>query len=341
MIRSRFLITFLSLSALLMIGILPAIAQDNPETLTVYSGRSESLIAPILQQFTEETGVQVEVLYGSTSGVANQILAEGENTPADVYIAQDGGALGALAKAGALAPLPSDIMERSIDTFSSPDNLWVGISGRARVLAYNPVLLEERGIELPDSILDLTDPQYAGLVGWAPTNGSFQSQVTALRVLLGDEATEAWLAGMVANGAVPFDGNTQLYQGVIDGEVLMGISNHYYMFRFITENPDTPIAQHFFPAGDAGSLINVAGVGVISYSDQPGLAQRLVLYLLGQNAQQYFADETFEYPVIPGIAVNERLTPLDAIESPDIDLSDLDDLQGTIDMIENSGALDG
>lgn len=339
MLRRVFMM-LLALTALLVASFAPAAAQEGSETLTVYSGRSESLIGPIIQQFIEETGVAVEVLYGDTAGVAAQIIEEGENTPADVYIAQDGGALGALANAGALDFLPPDVMERSIPEFSSPDNLWVGLSGRARVLVYNPDVVEEQGIELPSSILDLTAPEYSGLVGWAPTNASFQSNVTAMRVLLGDDATAQWLSDMVANNTVPYDGNTQLNQAVINGEIAMGITNHYYMFRFLAENPDAPIAQHFFPAGDAGSLINVAGAGVISHSEQPGLSQRLLLYLLSDGAQQYFADSTYEYPVVEGVAVNERLTPLSEIESPDIDLSNLDDLQGTIDMIENSGALD-
>lgn len=324
---------------LLVVGLLPVAAQDA-EVLTVYSGRGESLIGPILEQFTADTGVEVEVLYGSTSGVAAQILEEGANSPADVYIAQDAGALGALAKAGALATLPSDVMERSVSTLSSPDDLWVGISGRARVLVYNPEQLAALGLELPNSILDLTAPEYSGLVGWAPTNGSFQSNVTAMRVLLGDNQTFQWLEAMVENNTQTYDGNTGINQAVIDGEIVMGITNHYYMFRFLAENPDLPIAQHFFPAGDAGSLINIAGASILATSDQPGLSQRLLLYLLSDGAQQYFVNETFEYPVVEGIEINERLAPLSAIESPDIDLSNLDDLQGTVEMIEESGALD-
>lgn len=319
---------------------LPSMAQDNAEVLTVYSGRSESLIAPLLEQFTAATGVQVQVLYGDTAALASQILEEGANSPADVFIAQDAGALGALAQANILAALPSDVMERSRPAFSSPDNLWVGISGRARVLVYNPVLLAERGLELPTSILELAYPEYSGLVGWAPTNGSFQANITAMRVLLGDAQTYQWLEAMVENGTKSYEGNTQLNQAVIDGEILMGITNHYYMFRFITENPDAPIAHHFFPAGDAGSLINVAGAGVLTSSTQKGLSQRLILYMLGHDAQQYFADSTFEYPVVEGVAVNERLIPLSEIQAPVIDLSNLNDLQGSIDMIEESGALD-
>lgn len=318
----------------------PLSAQDTP-TLTIYSGRGESLVGPIIEQFSETTGVNVEVVYGNTAAVANQIIEEGENSPADVYYGQDAGALGALANEGLLAPLPEAITDLVAPEFRSPDGLWVGTSGRARVLVYNPALVEAMGLTLPESILDLTKPEYEGLVGWAPENASLQAQVTALRVLIGDEATEAWLTGMVENGAVGFgSSNTNLYLAVANGEIPMGISNHYYLFGLLADDPELPLAQHIFPNGDPGALVNVAGAGVLATSDQPELAQQFIEFLLSPVAQQYFATETYEYPVIEGIITDSRLIPLDTIETPEIDLSDLDDLQTTIEMIESSGALD-
>lgn len=328
------------LSLALLAILLPVSAGSSEEVLIVYSGRNENLVAPILAQFTADTGVRVEVVYGDTAALANQLIEEGPNSPADLYLAQDGGALGALAQAGLLAPLPQDVLERVANpAFRSPDGLWVGLSGRARVLIYNPELVEQLGLELPDSILDLVRPEYSGLVGWAPTNASFQTNVTAMRILLGEAATRGWLEGMVANGALSYS-NTAMNQAVINGEIALGITNHYYMFRFLAETPDAPIAQHFFPGGDPGSLVNVAGAAVLQTSPRKGLAQRLILYLLGGGAQQYFADSTYEYPVIDGISVNPRLVPLEQIEPPLIDLSALSDLQATLDLIEDSGALD-
>lgn len=326
---------------LLLSSFMVVVAQDDGESLTIYSGRNENLIAPLLEQFTQDTGIQVNVLYGSTSAVANQIIEEGANSPADVYIAQDGGALGALAQAGLLAPLPADVMERAtVEAFSSPDNLWVGLSGRARVLVYNTELVEELGLTLPDSIADLVNEEYRGLVGWAPTNASLQANVTAMRVLWGDEATMAWLKGMVDNDAVALTNNGAIHRAVIAGEIPMGLTNHYYLFNFLRETPDAPIALHNFSDGDVGSLINVSGAAILATSNKQGLAQRLLLYLLSNGAQQYYADNTFEYPVIDGVTVNELLTPLSEISAPAIDLSDLADLQATLDMIEESGALD-
>jgi iron(III) transport system substrate-binding protein len=337
----KLVILFVALCALLPLAVAPVFAQEATETLVVYSGRNETLIAPILARFTEATGVQIEAVYGDTAAIANQILEEGANSPADVYIGQDAGALGALAKAGALAPLPSDVLERVPAVYSSTEGYWVGLSARARVLVYNPEQVEALGLEIPTSILALTKPEYAGLVGWAPANASFQANVTAMRLLLGEEATAQWLADMVANGAVSYgSSNTNLNMAVANGEVVFGITNHYYLHNLLKGTPDLNLVQVVFPEGDAGSLVNVAGAGVLATSDQKGLAQRLILYLLGSEAQTYFTQETSEYPLVAGIEPNADLIPLDTIVQPEIDLSDLDDLQTTLEMIEASGALD-
>lgn len=328
---------FAMLFTLLVLGMaLPAAAQDG-ETLVVYSGRSESLIGPILEQFTQETGVRVEVRYGDTAEMAATILEEGDNSPADVYIAQDGGALGALAQAGRLITLPSDILERVPAAYRSRNDNWVGLSGRVRVLVYNTEQVTPE--ELPASILDVTDPIWAGRVGWAPTNGSLQAHVTAMRVLLGEDTARAWLEGLIANGAVRYENNPAIVQAVIDGEIAIGLVNHYYIFRFLEQFPDAPVALHFFQAGDVGGLVNVAGAGVVNTSDQPGLAQRLILYLLGKNAQMYFSDVTAEYPLVEGVPARPELVPLNELQGPEIDLSDLSDLQGTLELLSEVGAL--
>ncbi|MBI5666597.1 MAG: iron ABC transporter substrate-binding protein [Chloroflexi bacterium] len=315
---------------------LAASAQEG-ERLVVYSGRTEGLIGPILQQFVDETGVQLDIRYGGTAEMAATILEEGDNSPADVFIAQDAGALGALAAAGRLSALPSDILERVPSQYQSSEGLWVGLSGRARVLVYNTNLIQPE--ELPDSILDLTAPEWQGRIGWAPTNASLQANVTAMRLLLGEDATRDWLEGMVANGAVAFENNDSIVQAVINGEIPAGLVNHYYVFEFKEQFPDAPIALHHFAAGDVGALVNVAGAGVVSTSQNKGLAQRLILYLLGKNAQTYFANTTGEYPLIEGVPANPHVTPLDQVQGPEIDLSQLNDLQTTLDLMRDTGAL--
>ena len=326
------------LVSLLCLPAAPVLADD---VLTVYSGRNESLIGPILAQFSEDTGIATEILYGGTAAVANQILTEGANSPADVFIAQDGGALGALAAADMLHRLPDATIARVSDAaFVSPDGFWTGLSGRARVFVYSPELLEENGLNLPNSILDLTGEEWRGLVGWAPTNASFVSNITAMRVLLGEEETATWLADMIANGTLAYPKNTPIVQATIDGEVVGGLVNHYYLFRFLAEDPDIAATLHFFPGGDLGSLINVAGAAILNTTDQPYDALALVDYLLSDAAQEYFAQRTFEYPLVDGVDPSVDLPALADIETPQFDLSELADLQGTLEMIENSGALD-
>lgn len=312
-------------------------AQENTETLTIYSGRREELVAPIIAQFVEDTGIQVEVRYGNMAEMAATILEEGDNSPADVFFAQDASGLGALAKEGRLSKLPSDILERVPARFQSPDGLWVGTSGRARVMIYNPDLVAVE--DLPQSLLDLTLPEWNGRVGWAPSNGPFQGQVTAMRLLLGEDATRAWIEGMIANDSRLYPENTAVVQAVIDGEVAVGLVNHYYIYQFRAEDPSVRVENYFFPNGDIGALVNVAGAGIVNTSQHPGLAQRFILYLLSKGSQNYFATETFEYPLVAGVPATEGLPGLNDIQTPDLDLGELDDLRGSVDLLTETGAL--
>ncbi len=306
-------------------------------TLTVYSGRSEELVGPLVPRLEAATGVDLEVRYGNTAELAVQILDEGDNSPAGLYIAQDAGALGQLGNEGRLAPLPEDVLDLVDPRFRSPDGFWVGVSGRARVAAYNTDQLAEA--DLPASVLDLTDDRWRGQVGWAPENGSFQAFITALRVLRGEDIAREWLEGMRANEAVTFENNGSILRAVASGEIGVGLVNHYYLYEVGAEEGEIPVANHFFPAGDPGSLINVAGAGIIEGSDQAEQALATIRALLAEPAQRYFAEETFEYPLAAGVEPVEGLTPLAEIDSPELDLSDLDDLQGTIDLLVEVGII--
>lgn len=311
----------------------------SAQQLVVYSGRTEALIGPALEQFSKETGIRVAVRYGGTSELAAAILEEGRNSPADVFIAQDAGALGALEKAGRLARLPEELLAKVDERLRSADGRWVAISGRARVVAYNTRLLSEE--ELPDTLWGFTDPKWRGKIGWPPTNGSFQAFVTALRILEGDDRAKAWLRGILANNPRVYPNNASIVEAISRGEVEVGFVNHYYLYRFLSERGDAFPVRNYHTRGDAGAIINVAGVGILEVSKEKEAAQRLVEYLLSQEAQRYFASETFEYPVTldADVAVDPRLTPLEAIETPDLDLSDLDDLEGTLEMLQQVGVL--
>lgn len=316
-------------------------ATGNPDgetgPITVYSGRGEDLVGPVIDLFTEATGVQVDVRYGDTAELAAQILEEGANTPADVFFAQDAGALGALAQQDLFASLDQQTLNMLPAGFRADDGSWVGISGRARVVVYNTDEVSEE--DLPDSILGFTDARWNGTIGWAPTNGSFQAFVTGLRLLAGDDAARAWLQGIRDNGAQVYENNTSIVEAVGRGEIQVGFVNHYYLMRLLAENPDLSAANHFIGGGDPGALVNVAGAGVLASSDDQATARRLIDFLLGADAQRYFAEQTYEYPMIDGVEIDERLTPLAQLDPPQIDLSRLADLEATLAMLGEEGLL--
>lgn len=307
--------------------------------VTIYSGRSENLVGPLFTGLDAASGIDIEVRYAGTPELAATLLEEGDDTPADVFFAQDAGALGLLANEGRFQELPDELLARVEPRFRSPDGLWVGVSGRARVLVYNTDELQEA--DLPTSVLELTDPRWRGQVGWAPENASFQAFVTALRVLEGEDGARGWLEGMLENEPVNFgDSNVAIDRAVGNGEVQVGLTNHYYLYAVKEEEgADFPIANHYFATGDPGSLVNVAGVGVLAAAGNTEQALRIVDDLLGEEAQTYFAEETDEYPMIAGIPTAPGLKPLAEIGSPEIDLSELAGLRETVQLLVDVGVL--
>ncbi len=325
-------------SATALVLTLSLLGSAFAQTLTVYSGRNEAFVEPVVEDFEAETGIDVEVRYGDTAELAATILEEGESSPAHVFLAQDAGALGALEDAGRFTTLPDEILEQVDARFRSQAGAWVGVTGRARVIAYNTDNVGED--ELPESVFDLTDERYQGRIGWAPTNGSFQAFVTAMRVVEGEERTREWLEGMIANGVQVYPNNSSQIEAAGRGEIDFGLVNHYYLFRFLDEQgEDFPVRNLYPEDADIGSLVNVAGAGILASSDQSELATQFIAYLLSENAQQHFADEVFEYPLVAGTETNPLLEPLSDLETPDIDLSNLDDLEGTLQLLQEVGAL--
>ena len=306
---------------------------------TLYSGRNETLVGPLVERYAEETETTIDVRYGGTGELAATILEEGENTPASLFFAQDAGALGLLADDGLFQSLPEELLKRVDSRFQDPDGRWVGVTGRARVLAYNTNTVTAE--DLPSTVRDLTDPVWAGRIGWAPENASFQAFVTAFRLMDGDDAVREWLEAMTANETVNFgDSNSAIVQAIGNGEIDAGLVNHYYLYAVGREaGGDFPVANHFFEAGDPGALINVAGVGVIDGADASDAALAFADYLLSEEGQTYFATETFEYPLVEGVAAPEGIVPLSEIGHPEIDLGDLADLRGTLDLLAEVGLL--
>ena len=311
---------------------------DAGGPVTVYSGREEELVAPLFQRFTEETGIEVEVRYGDSAELAATIAEEGSSSPADVFFAQDPGSLGAVESQ--LAELPGELLGRVDRRFRDADGRWVGTSGRTRVLVYSTEAVEEG--ELPGSVLDLTEEEWKDRVGIAPTNASFQAFVTGMRLELGDDETRAWLEGLKENGARTYEKNVAIVEAVAAGEVDVGLVNHYYLALVKAEQPDAPIANHLFEAGDAGNLVSVAGAGVLSSSDQSSDGEAFVEFLLSDEGQQFYVDEAeeAEYPLVEGVEPSAGLVPLDEIQGPDVELTSFGaELEATVELLRDTGWL--
>ncbi|MBC2904339.1 iron ABC transporter substrate-binding protein [Streptomyces cupreus] len=317
----------------------PALAacSDEPADLVIYSGRNEDLVEPLLEKLEKELDANVEVRYGDSAELAAQILEEGDKTEAGLFFSQDAGALGALSKEGALTALPQPTLDKVEEAYRGGEGDWVGVSGRVRVLAYNPGKVPTP----PDSVHQLTEPEWKGKIGFAPNNASFQAFVTGMRVLEGDDAAREWLKGFKANSPKTYESNTDILEAVDSGEVSAGLINHYYWYEKAAEEGEDKLTAklHFLPGGDPGGLVNVAGVGLLKGADtkQADYAQQAADYLLGEEAQTYFAEETKEYPLAAGVAPADGLPALDSLEAPRINLGELDSLKETLAMLQEAG----
>jgi iron(III) transport system substrate-binding protein len=328
------LLSVVAASTLLVAG-LAGCTQDD-DVVTIYSGRSEDLIAPLLDDYAEESGADIAVRYGDTTDLALLIEEEGEQTPADVFLSQSPGSVAFLDEQGLLAELDESVLGLVSGSDEAEDGSWVGVSGRQRVLVYNPDLVPED--ELPASVFDLTGPEYEDRVAVAPTNASFQDFVTAMRSEIGDEETSVFLTGLADNGARSYDNNNAIVEAVGRGEIAMGLVNHYYNERAQAEDPDVNSENHYFEDGDLGGIVLITAATVLESSDVKPEAQDVIEFLLSPESQAFYAEETLEYPLAKDA---EPPTDLPPLGDATLDIPDFEDLggglEGTIALIEESG----
>ena len=326
------------LAATVAVACLAACRDDDRAQLVVYSGRNENLVRPVLEDFARETGIDISVRYGDTAELAPTLLEEGRNTRADVFFSQDAGALAALAEAGLFRALPERLLGRVDPRFRDPDGRWTGVTARARVIAYNTDRLTEQ--QLPASTLELAGPAWRGRVGVAPTNASFVAYVSALIEEIGEPRAREFLAGLQANDVKKYDNNVLILDAIANGEVDVGLTNHYYLYGEFRERPDAPVAN-FYPGqgpGGEGTFINVAGVGILRDTNRPAEAQRLVEFLLARQAQEYFRDETTEYPLAAEVEAIPELPPISSLDTIDVPLDRLGaDLSKSLALIKDVG----
>ena len=320
----------------LTLGLLVGACGGGDDPLLIYSGRGEELVGPLIEEFRESSGLEIEVRYAGSTELAATLLEEGSSTEADVFFAQDPASLGLATPL--MATLPSDVISAVPPRFRDRAQRWVGVSGRIRTVIYDRDQVQVS--ELPTGIDDLLNPRWTGMIGVAPTNGSFLAFVAAMILDRGEAATLQWLESLEALDPLDYPKNSPIVAAADNGEVGLGLVNHYYLLRLQAEGGGKRAANHFLSAGDPGSLVMPSGVGVLANSEQSDDAHSFIEFLLSETAQRYFAEQTYEYPLAAGVRPAASLPPIDSIPTPDIDLSDLHTaLEKATDLVAQAGLL--
>lgn len=316
--------------------------------LTVYSGRTPDQIDPVFEALEEEyEEFTLNRNYADNDVQVNQIIQEGDATPADLFYSQDPGALGALEEEGVLQALPGDVVEAVPESYRHPDGMWTGVSGRVRAVQFNAERLAEEtefesGDDLPTDIQEYaTDERLQGIISTRPNSGSFRGFIQAMIELEDEETTREWVRGMIDNQDVQlFEGGSDQAEAVNrggDDDPIVALGNSYYAARILNEDPDAPI-DVTFTENDAGCLFSVAGVGVLNDVENPELVAEFVRHLLAAEGQEFMMDANGEYPVVEGVDYVGELPNLEEINPPEFDLSDFDtELQEAQDLLNEEG----
>jgi len=328
----------LALMVLAVMAVSACGSGNDGDVVTVYVGRSQTLVGPLLEDFSKDTGIKVRVRYGDGTDLVLGIMEEGANSEVDVFYGQDVGALGALKEKGLLSGLSDETLDRVGASFRSPDGLWVGVSGRARVVVYNTDTIKPE--ELPETFEAYAGPEWKGRLGIVPRSDGFPEFVTAIRVAKGDDFARNFLESLKKNDVHTYPNNLSALQAVANKEIDVAFLNHYYLYRMLAERGDGFKARnHYFDNGDLGGLFLVSGAAVLNSSKNKDAAEKFVQYLLSEKAQRYFSQRDYEYPLVEGVAANPSLPPLDSLAAPEIDLSDLGDLKGSLELMRETGIL--
>jgi len=314
---------------------------DLEGELTVYLGGGEGgLYVDLIRLFEQAyPNFTVNHRLESSSSLTNTIIEEYEAgaLQADLFMAVDAGSLGAVANAGATSTLPEEARSAVPDSFQDSEGRWVGFAGRARAVPYNSDQLSAS--DIPSSVRAFPNtPALEGVMGWAPSYSAFQSFITAMRQLRGDDETRAWLQSMLDHGVETYGDEFLISQNTANGELAAGFANHYYSLRVRSGRPDAPL-ELAFTEGDAGALVNVSGLEILDGTDEPDLAANFVNHVLSAEAQEFFATRTYAYPMISGVSPVGDLPRIDELNPPDIDLTELADLSGTVSLLRDADVL--
>jgi iron(III) transport system substrate-binding protein len=308
---------------------------DVSGELVIYSGRTEPLLQPVIDAFKMKyPNVNVLLKAGSNSELANALLEEQGNPQADVFITTELFTVQSLAQEGifqSYLPVGADQLPAE---FLGADNLWTGLTRRARVIIYNADLVSQD--ELPTSIFDLTDPKWKGQIAAAgSTNGSMQAQIAAMRQLIGEEETEAWLNGLIANEVTFFGGHTDVRKAVGAGEFKLGLVNHYYYYLQKAEGSNVGIIFPDQGEGEIGLITNATAAAVVNGAPHLSTAQAFLDFLVSPEGQKLFAEQNYEYPLLPGVGLHTDVQPLDGFRFADVDVvKAAQDFEATFSLME-------
>lgn len=310
---------FSTIALALTLAAAPALAQDGG--LTVYTSQHQALTQEWADGFTAKTGITVAIRKGTDVLMANQIVQEGLNSPADIFLTENSPAMTMVEAAGLFSPVAPETLAQIPKEFRPASGMWTGIAARTTLFVYNTELLDEA--DLPVSMLDLAKPEWQGRWGAAPAGADFQAIVSALLELRGSEETGNWLVGL-KNNALPYRGNFEAMRGANVGEIAGALIYNYYYFgdQAGTGESSDKLAVHYFANQDPGAFVSVSGGGVLKASDNPEAAQQFLAFVTGPEGQAILRDgHSYEYAIGSGIDANPALPPLSSIDYPKVDPS--------------------
>ncbi|RWX79088.1 iron ABC transporter substrate-binding protein [Neorhizobium lilium] len=308
------------------------------DSLTIYNAQHEALTKEWANAFTEETGIVVTVRNGSDLEFANQIVQEGANSPADIFLTENSPAMALVDGKGLFEPVAKDTLEQVPEGFRPANGHWTGVAARSTVFAYDKTKLTED--KLPKSMLDLAKPEWKGRWAASPSGADFQAIVGAFLQLKGEEATAEWLKGMKTNFTA-YRGNSTAMKAVNAGQTEGALIYHYYYFgdQAKTGENSKNVALHYFKHQDPGAFVSISGGGILASSKHKEQAQAFLKWLTGKGGQKVLRDGTsFEYAVGKGEASNKALVPLADLQAPKVEPSTLNNAKVT-DMMTAAGLL--
>jgi len=307
------------------------------DELVIYSGRKDKFVEPVVEKFTEQTGIKVLLHSGKSTALLSKMQIEGARTQADLYLSNDAGNLQKGADLGLFKSLDEALLKDIPASLRGTDNSWVGLSARARVLVVGK---NAKDLDWAKSVFDLADPRLKGRLAITHSaNESYIAGVTVYMESAGEAKTKQWLDGMKTNvdGSV-FNKHSKIVNAIATGQKDIGLVNHYYIYRHLAKDANAPIEIRLPDQDGMGVAWNVAGVAVSKHSKKQALAEKFIAFVVSEQGQKIFAEVNSEYPALPGVAAAAEVPAAGSYKVADVPMVKLGQKRdATIDLIEAVG----